>query len=113
MGAEQSAQGGGAVTSPTAAAGSIAAASANTVLPKGVKRMPPELAKKFASAQHSQNLRILIRGARGVGKSSLFSRLEGGPFLDEHRSTPEVQVTHIAWNYKMVCASVTIIKMRV
>jgi hypothetical protein len=53
-----------------------------TVLPKGVKRMPPDLQKKFATAGSVQNMRILIRGASGTGKSALFARLEGGPFLD-------------------------------
>ena len=90
----------GAPTSP-AASSAPQQATPNSALPKGVKRMAPELQKKFASANAAQNMRILIRGARGVGKSSLFSRLEGGPFSDEHVPTPEVQVTHIAWNYKM------------
>lgn len=149
MGNQQAGGAGGATNpaSPTAGgagpsgAGGSARANAQAAasaaqLPKGVKRMPPELQRKFAAGQTHNRMwlirrcwprhwivswccfqinrivddslfvflpiiecgnavKILIRGDRGVGKTALFRRLEGGPFVEEHIPTPEVQVTHV------------------
>uniref|UniRef100_K3WS36 GTP-binding protein Parf n=1 Tax=Globisporangium ultimum (strain ATCC 200006 / CBS 805.95 / DAOM BR144) TaxID=431595 RepID=K3WS36_GLOUD len=46
------------------------------------------------------NMKIIIRGEKGTGKTSLFQRLKGEPIPDEHMSTPQLQSATINWNFR-------------
>ncbi|KAF1333321.1 hypothetical protein FI667_g2875, partial [Globisporangium splendens] len=46
------------------------------------------------------NMKIIIRGDKGTGKTSLFQRLKGEPIPDEHVSTPQLQSATINWNFR-------------
>lgn len=46
------------------------------------------------------NMRVIIRGARKTGKSSLMARLNGKPLAQEYTPTPEIVASSFMWNYK-------------
>ncbi|RLN59454.1 hypothetical protein BBJ28_00005814 [Nothophytophthora sp. Chile5] len=47
------------------------------------------------------NMKLLIRGAKGTGKTSLFQRLRGEPIPETHQSTPQLQSATINWNFRV------------
>eukprot|EP00730_Choanoeca_flexa_P003680 TRINITY_DN11473_c1_g2_i10.p1 TRINITY_DN11473_c1_g2~~TRINITY_DN11473_c1_g2_i10.p1 ORF type:complete len:363 (+),score=53.96 TRINITY_DN11473_c1_g2_i10:951-2039(+) len=59
-----------------------------------------EVAKRTFARGVDQNMKIVIRGERGTGKTALFSRLQGKALAPGYTETPEIQVTNISWKYK-------------
>ena len=46
-------------------------------------------------------MKVVIRGARGVGKKQLWRRVQGLEFTPEAHPTPAIRSAHINWSYKV------------
>jgi GTPase SAR1 family protein len=47
-------------------------------------------------------VKIILKGDRNTGKTSLWSRLQGLKFSENYQPTPEIQVGTMNWEYKSI-----------
>jgi GTPase SAR1 family protein len=71
----------------------------NPKINRTIQKMDKQIRKRVRGGI-TYNMKILIRGAKGTGKTSLFQRLKGEPIPEIHESTPQIQTAHINWNFK-------------
>ena len=65
-------------------------------IPSGVKVMGAHLQRKFARGVQ-YNMKVIIKGERNTGKSTLLYRLQGYKFVSDYNQTEEIQVAVIHW----------------
>ena len=66
----------------------------------GAGGVVPSILRPRPARDPLYHMKLVVRGKRGVGKSSLLGRLKGGSFFDTLESTPEIQTASIGWQYK-------------
>ncbi|XP_054628813.1 rab-like protein 6 isoform X2 [Dunckerocampus dactyliophorus] len=81
-------------------------------IPAGLQSMNQSLQRRFAKGVQ-YNMKIVIRGDRNTGKSTLWYRLQGKKFVEEYIPTQEIQATSIHWNYKMAPYQDDVVKVEV
>jgi GTPase SAR1 family protein len=45
-------------------------------------------------------VKVVIKGDKNTGKTCLWRRLQRMAFLEDYRSTEQIQIATIAWDYK-------------
>ncbi|KAJ0397705.1 hypothetical protein ATCC90586_001892 [Pythium insidiosum] len=73
--------------------------SADPRVDKTIQRMDKAIRKRVRGGI-TYNMKIIIRGDRGTGKTSLFHRLKGEPIPVDHEATPQLQSATINWSYR-------------
>ncbi|XP_057290703.1 rab-like protein 6 [Hydractinia symbiolongicarpus] len=69
------------------------------VFPVGIAPVEQSMQKKYAKGVQ-YNMKVIIKGDRNTGKSTLLHRLTGGKFKEEYLPTHEIQVANVNWNYR-------------
>jgi hypothetical protein len=64
-----------------------------------IKRMDTRLLRKFGTGV-TISIKVVVRGERNTGKSSLMTRLQGKPYHEDYVPTPEIETGQISWSYK-------------
>ncbi|CAM9104254.1 unnamed protein product, partial [Scytosiphon promiscuus] len=71
------------------------------VLASHISKMDSLIRRKLHGTGAQYNMKVVIRGERGVGKSTLWRRLQGLPYEEKYNPTPEIQTTTINnWVYR-------------
>ena len=65
-----------------------------------VMKMEKKFKKILRSGGVVYNMKVVIRGMRNCGKSTLLQRLQGKPIIRKYIPTPEIQTGHINWSDK-------------
>ncbi|CEG44001.1 gtp-binding protein parf [Plasmopara halstedii] len=73
--------------------------SLNPQKERSIQRMDKAIRRRVRGGI-TYNMKLLIRGAKGSGKTSLFQRLKGEPIPETHQSTPQLQSATINWSYR-------------
>ena len=68
---------------------------------RNIKRMDQAVRKRLRGGRgFSYNMKLIIRGERGTGKTALWRRLQGMSLTDIYSPTPEIQTANINWSFK-------------
>lgn len=70
-----------------------------THMDRTIQRMDRTIRKRVRGGI-TYNMKVLIRGTKGTGKTSLFQRLKGEPIPTTHRTTPQLQSATINWQFR-------------
>ncbi|RKP10089.1 P-loop containing nucleoside triphosphate hydrolase protein [Thamnocephalis sphaerospora] len=80
----------------------VSTAAAATAPPPGAGLRSPTRLKAMqvnVSRGVQCNIKVVIRGDKRTGKSTLFRLVQGLPFSDAYETTPQIQVENIQWGY--------------
>ncbi|OWZ13215.1 GTP-binding protein Parf [Phytophthora megakarya] len=73
--------------------------SSNPKKERTIQRMDKAIRRRVRGGI-TYNMKLLLRGAKGTGKTSLFHRLKGEPIPETHQSTPQLQSATINWSFR-------------